>query len=89
MRTFLLKSAPALAVLFVLIAGFMMLNDLDASESEDMNYCAQLWALCWQESLYASNTCFTYGAESSQCQWANKDARRVCNNAANYCDADN
>ncbi len=88
LKNFLLKSMPVLAVLFVLTAGFVMFNDLEASDSEDMNYCSQLWEICAQEAEYASNTCATYGANSSQCQDANADADEVCDNAADYCNDD-
>ena len=65
-----------------------MLNDLEASDSEDMNYCSQLWEICAQEAEYASNVCNTYGSESQQCQQANADADTVCDNAAEYCKDD-
>ena len=87
MRTILLRSAPALAVLFALTVGFLMLNDLGASDSENMNYCSQLWEICAQEADYASNTCLREGTTSTLCQEANKDAKRSCDAAAEYCDA--
>ena len=87
MRTVLVKSAPALAVLFVLAVGFTMLNGLnglDASPSENEDYCDELWRICAQEALYASNTCAAYPG-SSRCDEASKDAARVCDDAADYC----
>ena len=87
MRTVLVKSAPALAVLFALAVGFTMLNGfngLDASPSDNENYCDELWEICAQEAQYASNTCEAYPG-SSLCDEASEDANRVCQDAADYC----
>lgn len=85
MRSFVVKSALALVVLFALTASFIITTKLDASPSEDMDYCSQLWEICSQESEYASKTCAKYGKDSSECQWANYDAAVACQNAYSHC----
>ena len=87
MRTVLVKSAPALAVLLVLAVGFTLLNGfsgLDASPSENEDYCDELWQICAQEAQYASNTCAAYPG-SARCREASEDADSVCDAAADYC----
>ena len=85
MKKFWMNSLPILAVLFVLAVGFTMFNNLDASPSDDNDLCADLWAICSQESNYASVTCDTYGSDSNWCKDAKKDAKKACQAAIN-CD---
>lgn len=73
-----MNSLPILGVLFALIAGFTVFNDLDASPSHHNDPCPDLWEICAQEANYASETCEKYGSDSNWCNDAMKDADKTC-----------
>ena len=66
MRTLLMKSLPALALLLVLTFGFTMI----AMGST----CSYLYAVAVEATEYAQRACDTYGSGSNECNWAQSDA---------------
>lgn len=84
MRTVLLKSAPALAVLFVLAVGFMTVNVAIQRAEAGGADCTYLMAQCRTEHNNVDSACSN--GYTQECQWAIQDAIAVCGAAANACD---
>lgn len=84
MRTVLLKSAPALAVLFVLVVGFMTVNVAIQRAEAGGADCTYLTAQCDTEKNNVNSACSN--GYTQECQWAIQDAMAVCGSAANACD---
>ena len=68
MRTFLAKSVPALAIIFVCVFGFTILAMGNA--------CGYLEAVALEAQSYAWTACNTYGDASTECLNAQSDAGR-------------
>ena len=84
MRTVLVKSAPALAVLFVLVVGFMTVNVAIQRAEAGGTDCTYLTAQCDTEKNNVDSACSD--GYTQECQWAIQDAIDVCGSAANACD---
>ena len=63
--TFFRKSAPALALIFVLAFGFTVFAG---------NACGYLRAVAEEAENYARTACAEYGNDSQECLWAQADA---------------
>lgn len=89
MRTVLVKSAPALAVLVVLAVGFIaasiLMQDIEASPSDSAS-CEYYRTKCNEELNNLWSECNRYGPDSQQCNWANQDASSVCSTRDSVCD---
>ena len=65
MMTFLRKSAPILALIFVLAFGFTAFAG---------NACGYLRAVAEEAENYARTACAEHGNDSQECLWAQADA---------------
>ena len=87
MRSLLIKSVPALAVLFFLTFGFVTFNAhlQNAEAGESSNACGYLTAQCRTESENVTVTCLIPPVNQRNCEFARQDYEEVCNNAAEAC----
>jgi len=87
MKSVVVKSAPALAVLFVLVFGFVAFHVLIQNTEASGNDCAYLTAQCETEAANVISACHNPPINQERCDNANNDYAAVCSSAANACNS--